>query len=142
MEETAEVRRQFEGPFGPPATQQQIEAAERSLGHGLPMNLKAHYAEYNGFKGPTNTDFLYTLDDLVRTTLWLRGEGYFPDFIQRSVALGDDGTGAFWLICIDQPDKVIDWDAEMEGEGHVVLDGGLAEEWIARKATYDDAAGT
>ena len=142
MEETAEVRKHFEGPFGPPVTREQMGAAELSLGHRLPATLKQHYAEYDGFKGPTDTSFLYSLEDLVKTTLWLRGEGYFPDFIQRSVALGDDGTGAYWLIDIEQPDKVIDWDAEMEGEEHVVLGGNLAEEWIARKTMYDDAAGT
>ncbi len=140
MKEIAEVRKHFDGPFAPPATPRQMEAAEHSLGHGLPMSLKQHYAEYDGFEGPTGARFLYSLEDLVKTTLWLRGEGYFPDFIQHSVAIGDDGTGAYWLIDIDRPGRIIDWSAEMEGEEHVVLGGNLAEEWIARKAWYDNAA--
>ena len=142
MKISADVRNHFDGPFGPPITQQQIDSAEQSLGHELPAPLKQHYAQYDGFKGPTETNFLYPLEELVRTTLWLRGEGYFPDFLQHSVALGEDGTGAYWVIDIKRPDKVIEWDAEMEGEEHVVLDRSLAEEWIARLIRYENAAGT
>jgi len=139
MEEPTKIREHFEGPFGPPVALPQIAEAERRLGHELPDILKIHYAQYDGFKGPTNAPFFHSLRELVETTLWLRGEGYFPEFIQRSVAVGEDGVGAYWLIHLDRPDAIIDWDAEMEGEERIILDGNLTEAWLAGKRKYDEA---
>jgi SMI1 / KNR4 family (SUKH-1) len=142
MESSSVVLETFDGPFGTPATDESISNAERLLGHALPSVLKQHYRAYDGFCGPTDTHFLYSLDKLVETTLWLRNEGYFPEFIKRAVALGDYGVGPYWLILIDNPDTIVEWDACMEGEEHLVLETSLTETWLARKIWYDDDVGT
>ena len=141
MEDVDAIRQHFEGPFGVPATAEQLKDAEARLGHELPPLLKLHYAAYDGFKGPTTTDFFYSLEQLATTTLWLRREGYFPKFIQHSVALGDDGVGNYWLIDIEQPDVVIDWNAEMEREDRVLLAASLSQAWIERSRDYVDTDG-
>jgi hypothetical protein len=99
----------------------------------------------NGFVGPTGAQFLFPLLEdaadparasLVGHTLFLRSEDYFPRFLSRIVAVGDDGTGPTWLILLDQPDKVALWDAEW-GEEFEWLDGSLLDVWLKAKAMYD-----
>ncbi|WP_333677759.1 SMI1/KNR4 family protein [Dyella sp.] len=125
--------------FGEPATPEMLDRAEAKLGHALPPVLLSHFLAFNGFKGPTAADFFYSVDQLVEMTLFFRSEDYFPGFLDTAVAFGDDGTGPCWLIRIDQPDTIIEWDAEW-GEHYDVLPGSIADVWLARKAAYDRIA--
>lgn len=137
MDNPSMVRDAFrEYAFGEPASVEMLDSAEARLGHRLPPVLREYFLAFNGFKGPTAADFFYTVDHLVEMTVFFRSEDYFPSFLHRAVALGDDGTGPCWLIRLDQPDIIIEWDAEW-GEDYEVLRGALADVWIARKAVYD-----
>ena len=139
MERPNDIRQRFEGPFGPPCTPAQVLQAESALGHPLPAILKTHYAHFNGFQGPTDTRFLYPLQTLVDTTLWLRREGVFPAFIQSAVAVGDYGVGSYWLILGDEPDTVVEWAATMEDDVYIVLQGALTDVWLAQQEWFDAA---
>jgi hypothetical protein len=94
------------GVFGAPCTEVEIATAERALGHKLPPILQELYRAFDGFVGPTGTQFLYPLlksphkmkTSLVEYTKFLRTEfrgskGYIPELLQRSVAVGDTGIG-------------------------------------------------
>lgn len=137
MDNPSTVRDAFrEYGFGQPASLELLANAEAKLGHRLPPVLRNYFLAFNGFKGPTDSDFFYTVDHLVEMTLFFRSEDYFPKFLHGAVALGDDGTGPCWLIRLDQPDTIIEWDAEW-GDDFEVLQGSLVEIWLARKAVYD-----
>jgi hypothetical protein len=43
---------------------------------------------------------------------------------------------------MDRKDTVIEWDAEMEGDEHCILDGSLTDVWLAEKRLFELAAGT
>ena len=139
-----EVRSAFpEGVFREAATGEELAEAERQLGHHLPSQLRELYLSFNGFQGPTNAPFLFPLlerpgpsgESLVTYTLFLRGEGYFPNWVQRAIAFGENGTGAAWLMIIDESDRLVRWDAEWED--YEAVDGSLLEAWKEEKALYD-----
>jgi hypothetical protein len=137
MDNPSTVREAFQDyVFGQPASFESLASAEAKLGHKLPPVLREYLLAFNGFKGPTDADFFYTVDHLVEMTLFFRSEDYFPEFLHNAVVLGDDGTGPCWLIRLGQPDTIIEWDAEW-GEDSEVLPGSLADVWSARKAVYD-----
>jgi hypothetical protein len=137
MDNPSTVRDAFqEYDFGQPASLELLANAEAKLGHRLPPVLRNYFLAFNGFKGPTGSDFFYTIDHLVEMTLFFRSEDYLPKFLHGAVALGDDGTGPCWLIRLDRPDTIIEWDAEW-GDDFEVLQGSLVEIWLARKAVYD-----
>ena len=138
------VRKEFpDAAFNAPATADTIAAAERLLGHPLPVQLRALYLDFDGFLGPTNAPFLLPLlerprpggESLVTYTLFFRGEGYFPDWVHRAVVLGDNGTGMAWFLLLDEDDKLVVWDAEWED--YEVVDGTLLDEWRREKQAYD-----
>jgi hypothetical protein len=141
----AEIRRAFsQYAMGASCTPEDIAAAERQLGHALPPVVAELYREMDGFLGPTNAQFMYPLlqdrtnasrSSLVGMTLFLRSED-FPGFLGRAVAIGDAGTGPFWLVFLDEPDKVALWDAEW-GDDLEWLEGGLLDVWLKEKALYD-----
>jgi hypothetical protein len=139
------VREAFDGRlFGPSVSTDQIAEAERVLGHELPPILRTLYGAFDGFAGPTNAPFMFPLlkgsafsqESLVSFTLFLRGEDGFPVFLQRAVAVGDNGTGASWLILLDKPNEVVRWDAEW-GDTYEVLEGPLLDVWCREKALYE-----
>ena len=138
MERPEQICESFEGPFAPPPSKEQFSEAERILGHELPQILKQHYGYYDGFHGPTGAWFFYSLSKLIEMTIFLRGESYFPKFLQRAVALGDYGVGPCWLIELERPEVIVEWDAEMEGEERVPLEGALTDIWLGRKKWYED----
>jgi len=104
----------------------------------LPAALKAHYLAYDGFTGPAGERFFNSLAQMLATTLWLRGEQGFPEFLQQAVAVGELDDGPFWLILTGDPDRVVEWDAEMADEDRVSLESSLAETWLERKRRYDE----
>jgi len=138
MERPEQICESFEGPFLPPPSKEQLSETERKLGHELPQILTQHYGFYNGFHGPTGAWFFYSLSKLVETTTFLRGEGYFPKFLQRAVALGDYGVGLYWLIELERPEVIVEWDPQMGGEERVLLEGALTDIWLGRKKWYEN----
>jgi SMI1 / KNR4 family (SUKH-1) len=139
-----EVRALFPaGVFGAPCTDLEIAAAERALGHKLPPILKDLYRSFDGFIGPTDAQFLYPLlkptdtmkTSLVEHTQFLRSEDYFPQFLQRSVAIGDTGIGPCWIIEIDRAERILWWDAEW-GDEYEVVPGTLIDAWHRARDEY------
>src|SRR4051794_6336330 len=114
-----EVRSAFpDGVFRAPATPEEIAESERLLGHRLPPQLRDLYLDFNGFQGPTNAPFLFPLlerlsaggQSLVAYTLFFRGEDYFPEWVQRAIALGDNGTGIAWFLLVEEEERLVRWD--------------------------------
>jgi len=140
MERPEQIRELFEGSFAPPPSTVELSEAEKKLGHELPPILKQHYGFYDGFHGPTGAWFFYSLSKLVETTIFLRSESYFPEFLKRAVALGDYGVGPYWLIELERPEIIIEWDAEMEGEERILLEESLTDIWLGRKTWYEDVS--
>lgn len=140
MEDSGRIRQHFEGPLGDPATPAQVEHAQQRLGHALPRMRLQHDRTCDGFRGSTDAVFFHPLEQLVRTTLWLRGEGNFPTIIQKAVALGDHGigNGACWPVHLERPDAVPDRQAQMQGEEREVLPGTPTDAWLARQAIHED----
>lgn len=110
--------------------------AEELLGHPLPPLLTELYLNFNGFTGPTGAAFFYPLPTLVEHTLLLRSEDYFPTFLRHAVAIGDYGTGSYWVILIDAPGNILEWDAEW-GDDYETLEGTLVDVWRGRKELYE-----
>lgn len=140
-----QIRKHFEGfPFGAACTPADIAKAEKQLGHPLPPPLAELYLNFNGFAGPTNAAFFYPLlkpssfatTSLVEYTLFLRSEDYFPEFLWRAVAIGDYGTGPCWVILIDAPGKILEWDGEW-GDDYEMLEGTLVDVWKGKKELYE-----
>ena len=143
-----DVRRVFPGnAFGLRVVAETFAAAERELGHALPSQLIDLYLEFNGFLGPTGAPFLFPLFDrsgtrgetLVSYTKFFRSEGYFPEWVQRAVVVGDNGTGAAWFMLLDEECKVVVWDAEWED--YESIEGSLLDAWVKEKEFYDSLAG-
>jgi hypothetical protein len=132
-----------EATFRAPATSEEVAEAERLLGHLLPPQLRELYLEFNGFQGPTNAPFLFPLlerpgprgKSLVTYTLFFRGEDYFPEWVQRAIALGDNGTGTAWFMLVDEGDRLVRWDAEWEE--YETVEGSLLDAWVREKALYE-----
>ena len=143
-----EVRRSFEGfDFGPSCTPDDLERAEHELGHPLPAVLRELYLDLDGFLGPTAAVFFSPLlqrddlagDSLVGVTLFLRGEDYFPSFLQRAVIFGSDGCGSNWGMLIDMPGVVFEWHPE-QGEDYTVVGSNPLDAWLKGKALYEESA--
>jgi hypothetical protein len=142
-----EVRRNFEGfDFGPPCTPEDLAKAEHELGHPLPAVLRQLYLSFDGFLGPTAAVFFSPLlrrdnptsESLVSFTLFLRGEDYFPEFLQESVVFGSDGCGSNWGMRLDSPDEVFEWHPE-QGEEYVVVGTSPLDVWLKGKALYAES---
>jgi hypothetical protein len=145
MSLSSELRKRFsEDKFGHPCDESQFVTAEKALGHLLPPILVDLYRNFDGFRGPTDAEFLYplllprrsTATSLVEHTKFLRSADYSPRFIQRTVAVGDTGIGPCWLLEIDSPKRLLWWDAEW-GEDYEVVPYGLPEAWYRAKEDYD-----
>lgn len=145
MSAAQRVQQLFHGfPFGPACRPNDIAVAEDRLGHPLPPILRDLYLQFDGFAGPTNAAFFYPLlvpssfsqAALVEHTLFLRSESYFPKFLHRAVAFGDYGIGPSWVIALDTPDRIIEWDAEW-GDDCEILEGSLFDIWKDKKEWYE-----
>jgi hypothetical protein len=141
-----DLRGAFAGyDFGPPISPEEIDEAEWTLGHALPAVLRDLYSAFDGFQGPTATNFFYPLirprpssgPTLVEQTLWLRSEDYFPEFFRRSVAFGDYGCGSYWGIRLDAPDEVFEWHPS-DGEAYQVIGNDPLTVWLEAKRGYDE----
>ena len=139
-----QIRELFEGfPFGAACTPSDVVKAEELLGHPLPPMLTELYLNFDGFAGPTNAAFFYPLltpssfsnTSLVEHTLFLRSEDHFPAFLQRAVAVGDYGVGPCWVILMDSPDRIIEWDGEWDD--YEALEGTLVDVWRGKKELYE-----
>jgi len=139
-----EVRTVFpEGTFGPPVTPEDMVEAERLLGHELPEQLRVLYMVFNGFQGPTNAPFFFPLlkqpggrgESLVSYTRFFRSEGYFPEWVQHAIALGDNGTGVAWFMLVNEGNRLVRWDAEWDD--YQTVDGSLLDAWSTEKKLYE-----
>jgi hypothetical protein len=148
MSLSQEIRRNFEGfDFGTPCTPDNLERAEHELGHPLPAVLRELYLSFDGFLGPTAAAFFFPLlrrdelagDSLVGFTLFLRGEDYFSNFLQRAVIFGGDGCGSNWGMLIDSPGVVFEWHPE-QGEDYTIVGSNPLDAWLKGKALYGKSA--
>src|SRR3712207_4216953 len=139
-----QIRELFKGfPFGATCTPADVARAEKLLGHTLPPPLTELYLNFDGFAGPTNAAFFYPLltpspfsnTSLVEYTLFLRGEDYFPPFLRRALAIGDYGVGPCWLISLDNPGSVLEWDGEWDD--YETLEGTLVDVWRGKKELFE-----
>jgi hypothetical protein len=82
--------------FYAPADASAIAAAETSVGVAFPQWLRTLYLACNGFRGPTQWEYLLPLDGregLVEFTQFLRAEEWAPPWLTRAVVFGSD-TGS------------------------------------------------
>jgi hypothetical protein len=141
MDAIQTVRAEFSGfAFGEPATQGDIERAERELGESLPAVLRDFYRAFDGFRGPTEARFLWPLfakSGLVDFNRFLREGNEFPHaFVSSCIFFGDAGIGDMWGIKRDLPGTVIRWDASW-GEEYEVAGNSPLETWLAEKKFYE-----
>jgi hypothetical protein len=139
-----DVRRAFpDAIFAPPAKPEAIAEAERRLGHELPPQLRSLYVAFDGFLGPTNAPFLLPVlhpprsgaESLTTYTEFFRAEDYMPDWLQRAIVCGDNGTGTGWFLLLDEGNRVVRWDAEWEE--YESVEGNLLDDWCREKELYD-----
>ena len=82
--------------LNPPADPTAIAAAERRVGVVFPQWLRVLYLACNGFRGPTQWEYLLMLegrDGLVESTEMLRAEDWAPPWLARAVVFGSDTGG-------------------------------------------------
>lgn len=128
--------------FGAPCHESDIARAEASLGEPLPVVLRELYMEFDGFRGPTDAAFLWTLfgrEGLVGMNQFFRAESVFPqELMSRCLFFGDNGCGIQWALRRDLPDTVIQWEASWGGEFEVVGRNPI-EVWRLEKELYIQA---
>lgn len=142
-----DVRQAFEnGVFRRPAIAAMIAQVEQDLGHALPDQLRSLYLAFDGFQGPTGSNFLFPVlerttpgsESLLTYTQFFRGEDYFPEWLRRAIAVGDNGTGATWFMLLEEGERLVRWDAEWEEYEEV--DGTLLDAWIAERKLYESVS--
>lgn len=142
-----DVRQVFpDGFFRRPATAAMIAQVETALGHALPDQLRSLYLEFDGFQGPTGANFLFPVleqetpgsDSLLTYTQFFRGEGYFPEWVQRAIAVGDNGIGTTWFVLMGEGERLVRWDAEWEEYEEV--EGNLLDAWIVERKLYESVS--
>jgi hypothetical protein len=134
--------------FHPPASPDAVASAEQALGHPLPAPLRDLYSAFDGFEGPTNAPFMYPLlrapspmgAALVPYTQFLRLECADVKWLHRAVAVGGEGVGPSWFILLDDPETIVQWDAEW-GDEYEVCSGTLLDVWIKSNALYASLLG-
>lgn len=142
-----DVRQAFaNGVFRGPATAAAIVQVEQALGHALPDQLRSLYLAFDGFQGPTDANFLFPVleqatsgsESLLTYTQFFRGEDYFPEWLQRAIAVGENGTGATWFMLLEEGERLVRWDAEWEEYEEV--EGTLLDAWIAERKLYESVS--
>jgi len=134
------IKEAFRGfPFGQPCTPANIARAEHDL-ESLPEELREFYRMFDGFHGPTDAHFFWSLfekNGLVDFNRFLRSGDEFPHrFVSSCLFFGDAGIGDMWGIKRDLPGKVVRWDASW-GEDFQIAGESLVEVWLAEKKTFD-----
>ena len=142
-----DVRQAFaNGVFRKPTTATVIAQVEQALGQALPEQLRRLYLEFDGFQGPTGANFLFPAleratpgsESLLTYTQFFRGEDYFPEWLQRAIAVGDNGTGTTWFMFLEEKERLVRWDAEWEEYEEV--EGNLLDAWIAERKLYESVS--
>jgi hypothetical protein len=118
----SEVRAHFPNArFGPPCSPEQIATAEAKLGMRLPESLRELYLAFDGFRGPTNAQYLLPLlscadggSSLCDMTLILRNSKRVD--LSRFVFFGSSSADECWAVSVDQPKKIIAYHHHMEDE--------------------------
>jgi hypothetical protein len=120
------------GRFAPPATTEQITAAERELGVRLPDQLRVLYLECDGFREPRgNAKYLFALFEgdsvggLVSWTKfwWQEWREIAPNLeldFTPFVFFGSSNSDHAWGIRWQGPAEIIAYHHHMEGEYEVV----------------------
>ncbi len=117
-----EIRAHFhDGRFGPPCTLEQIAKAEEKLGMPLPATLLELYLAFDGFRSPTNAQYLFPLlscsdggSSLCDMTLFFRSWEQVD--LSRFIFFGSSSADECWAISVDQPKKIIAYHHHMEDE--------------------------
>jgi len=134
----AEIRAHFSrGRFGSPCTPEQIAAVEEKIGLRLPEPLRELYLAFDGFRGPTNAQYLFPLaqctdggSSLREMTLLFR-DWKLVD-LSSFVFFGSSSGDECWGISVDDPKKIIAYHHHMEDEfeyaGSDILQVYLADE--------------
>ena len=136
MTNSSRISEVFAGhQFGAPASVDLVRDCESRLGHPIPAPVRQLYLAFDGFRGPTDSRFFYSLEELLEVNVFLRS-GEFPAFLEKWLAVGDPGTGSYWIVPIEGRFEVREWDAEW-GEDVEVLVGDLVDVWAAKKQLYD-----
>jgi hypothetical protein len=123
--------------FFPPASEQQFEAVERTLGIALPEDLRSLLAETNGIVA-RYTRLILNVDDLIETnsSFWTD-----PDYTQMYMPFvhllffAEAGNGdlfAFPIIGGDvRNSRIYAWDHETDGRAYVAFAlKDFLEEWL------------
>lgn len=112
--------------FAPPATEEDIAAAEAALGVRLPEQLRSLYLVCNGFREDRgNAEYLFLLADtdfsgsLVSTTKFLWAEFDTPD-LRPFVFFGSSSGDENWGINLWRPEEVIAFHHHMEDQYEIV----------------------
>lgn len=117
-----EIRTHFRsGRFGPPCTTEQIAKAEEKLGLRLPDALRELYLAFDGFRGPTNAQYLFPLlscsdggSSLCETTLFFRSWEQVD--LSHFIFFGSSSADENWALSVDEPKKIIAYHHHMEDE--------------------------
>jgi cell wall assembly regulator SMI1 len=120
------VRSHFSnGQFGQPCAAEHIARAEEALGVLLPEALLDLYRAFDGFRGPTNAQYLFPLfscidggSSLCESTLFFR-DWRMVD-LSRFVFFGSSTADESWGISLNDPKKIIAYHHHMEDEYEVV----------------------
>jgi hypothetical protein len=143
-----DVRSAFpEGVFGPACSDADLARAESQLRMTIPAPIRALYASFNGFMGPTASRFLWPLSDpdpnasaLVEMNRFFRAGWEFPQrLMERCFWYGENGIGQQWGLKDDLPGKVILWDAAWGDEFEIVGDDPL-KAWLEEKQFFEEAS--
>jgi hypothetical protein len=122
----ADIRSHFAGRrFGAPCTPEQIAAAEAKLGIRMPDPLRELYLAFDGFRGPTNAQYLFPLVSCTdRGSSLFEMTRFFRDWklvnLSRFVFFGLSTADENWGISVDDPRKIIAYHHHMEDKYEVV----------------------
>ena len=127
--------------FYPPADASAIAAAETRVGVVFPQWLRNLYLACNGFRGPTQWEYLLPLEGcegLVEFTQFLRAEEWAPPWLARAVVFGSD-TGSLSLtthfVALDG--ALVTWTFG-DGPVFVEFDGTVYDLYRREQALWDE----
>jgi hypothetical protein len=127
--------------YNPPASHELIAQAEARLGQQLPDWLRLIYVSFNGFSGPTEVRYLYSLDGAegaAEFTLFLRSEDWCPSWISRAIIFGENGVGGTLTTHWAALDgDLIEW-CYADGEVFTALPCDLFEVWRREQEHWNE----
>jgi len=126
---------------GAPCSEADVQRAEQLLGWRMPDDFRSLYLVFDGFRGPTEAQFLWPLfakDGLVDFNRFLREGSDFPrGFVDSCVFFGDAGIGDMWGFKRELPGQVIRWSASW-GEDFEIAGASPVDVWLKEKETYEE----